>query len=210
MNIAIIGAGNMGSGLGKIWSENGHRITFSFSRDMGRLRTLAGSVSNARAETPAEAVKLSEVVLLSVRWPNVEEAIKAAGSLKGKIMIDCTNPIKPDLSGLEIGHSTSAAEEIARLAVGAKIVKAFNTAFAEIYHSGSRLFGTRMLSMFYCGDDAGAKAAVAQLIKDVGFEPVDCGPLTVARYLEPLALLMAHLGYVQGMGGRIGLSLIRR
>jgi len=210
MNIAVIGSGNMGSGLGKIWAKKGHKIIFSFSRDMARLTELAGSVPNARAATPAEAVQQSEVVLLSVRWANIEEAIKAAGSLKGKILIDCTNPLKPDLSDLAIGHTTSAAEEIAKLAVGAKVVKAFNTVFAEVYHSGSRLFGTRITTMFYCGDDVGAKTTVEQLIKEIGFEPIDAGGLRVARYLEPLAMLMIQLGYVKGMGTNIAMSLIRR
>lgn len=210
MNIAIVGSGNMGSGLGKIWAEKGHRVIFSFSRNVGKLIELAKTVPNGRAATPAEAVEMSDLVLLAVRWANVEEAIKAAGSLKEKIVIDCTNPLKEDISDLEIGHSTSAAEEIARMAKGAKVVKAFNTAFADIYHASSRLFGSRMPTMFYCGDDARAKKMVAQLINEIGFEPIDCGTLNIARYLEPLAMLLIQLGYSKGMGTRIALSLIRR
>lgn len=210
MNIAVIGCGKMGSGLGKIWAQKGHRVTFSFSRDMQKLKKFADSLPNAQAATPAEAVKQSDVVLLSVRWPNVEEAIGAAGTLEGKIVIDCTNPIKPDLSGLEIGHTTSAAEKIAEMSKGASVVKAFNTAFSEIYHSRSRLSGTRITTMFYCGEDTKAKETVAQLIREVGFEPIDCGPLIIARYLEPLAMLMVQLAYGQGMGNRLSLSLVRR
>lgn len=210
MNIAILGSGNVGSGLGKIWAKKGHNVVFSFSRDAGKLIELAKSVPNARAATPAEAVELSDIVLLSVRWANVKEAIKAAGSLREKIVIDCTNPLKEDISDLEIGHSTSAAEEIAGMAKGARVVKAFNTAFADIYQASSRLFGSRMPTMFYCGDEAKAKKMVAQLINEVGFEPLDCGTLNVARYLEPLAMLLIQLGYNRGMGTRIALSLIRR
>ncbi len=210
MNIGIIGSGNMGSGLGKIWARRGHQVIFSFSRDMNKLNELARSVPNSRAASPAEAVEQSEVVLLAVRWANVEEAIKAGGSFKEKVLIDCTNPLNPDLSDLAIGHTTSAAEEIARLAKEAKVVKAFNTVFAEVYHSSSRRFGTRMTSMFYCGDDVEAKATVEKLIKEVGFEPIDAGPLKVARYLEPLGMFMVQLGYVRGMGTNIALSLIRR
>ncbi len=210
MNIGIIGSGNMGSGLGKIWAKKGHKVIFSFSRDMKKLEDLAKSAPNAVAATPAEAVQKSDVVLLSVKWANIEEAVKAAGPLKGKIIIDCTNPLKPDSSDLAIGHTTSAAEEIAKLAEDANVVKAFNTVFAEVYRSHSRLFGTRITTMFYCGDNAEAKKVVEQLIKDIGFEPIDAGTLKIARYLEPLAVLLLHLGTVKGMGTNIALSLSRR
>lgn len=210
MNIAIVGSGNVGSGLGRIWAESGHQVIFSFSRDREKVDKLAKSVPNARAATAAEASALSTVILLSVRWPDVKQVLTEAGPLNGKTLIDCTNPLKEDLSGLIVGHTTSAAEEIARLAAGAHVVKAFNTAFAEVYHSPSRLFGSRMPTMLYCGDNAEAKSAVAQLIKEAGFEPVDGGPLTTARYLEPLAMLLIQLAYGRGMGTRICLSLMRR
>lgn len=210
MNIGIIGSGNMGSGLGKIWAEKGHSIIFSFSRDAAKLEALARSVPNARAGAPREAAEQSDVVLFSVRWASVEQAIEAAGPLKGKILIDCTNPLTLDADALIVGRTTSAAEEIAKRAPGAKIVKAFNTIFADIYQSPSRLFGSRRATMFFCGDDDDAKKTVSKLIMDVGFEPVDAGGLQVARYLEPLAMLMIHLGYVRGMGTNIGLSLISR
>jgi len=209
MKIGIIGSGNIGSGLGKIWAQKGHRIIFSFSRNQGKLKALADSVANASAGSPAEAVQQSEVILLSVRWGNLKEVLDKAGPLKGKIVIDCTNPLKPDLSELALGHTTSAAEEIANMVPGAKVVKAFNSVFADIYHSESRLFGSRMATMFYCGDD-GAKTIVARLIRETGFEPIDAGPLKSARYLEPLAMLMIQLGYGQGMGTNIALSMIRR
>lgn len=210
MNIGIIGSGNVGSGLGKLWVKKGHKVVFSFSRDPEKLKALAGADQNASAGSPAEAVQQSEVILLSVRWETVEEALKAAGPLRGKILIDCTNPLNPDLKGLAVGHTTSAAEEIARMAPGAMVVKAFNTVFAEIYHSDSRLFGSRMPTMFYCGDDGDAKTTVVKLIREIGFEPMDAGPLKSARYLEPLAMLMIQLGYGQGMGTNITLNLIRR
>jgi hypothetical protein len=210
MNIGIIGSGNIGSGLGKLWARKGHRVIFSFSRNTEKLKALAESVSNASAASPAEAVQQSEVILFSVRWGNLKEALDAAGPLQGKIVIDCTNPLNPDLKGLSIGHTTSAAEEIAGMVPGSKIVKAFNTVFADVYHSDTRLFGSRMPTMFYCGDDDGSKTIIAKLIKETGFQPVDAGPLKSARYLEPLAMLMIQLGYGQGMGTNIALNLIRR
>lgn len=210
MRIAIVGSGNVGGALGQIWARNGHHVIFSFSRDRQKLERLAGSVPSARAATPAEAVASSAVVLLSVRWADVKEAIASAGSLEGKILIDCTNPLKSDFSGLLVGHTTSAAEEIAKLAEGAFVVKAFNMSFAEIYQSPSRLFGSRMASMFYCGDNAESKAEVVKLIRETGFEPIDAGGITAARYLEPLAMLLIQLAYGTGMGTRIGISLMRR
>jgi 8-hydroxy-5-deazaflavin:NADPH oxidoreductase len=210
MNIGIIGSGSIGSSLGQIWARKGHQVFFSFSRDASKLDALAQSVPNSRACTPKEAAANSEVVLFAVRWANVAQAIEAAGSLQGKILIDCTNPLTPDMSDLAVGHTSSAAEEIAKLAPGAKVVKAFNTAFAQIYQSDSRFFGSRLPTMFYCGDDGSAKASVAHLIKEAGFEPLDSGPLKVARYLEPLAMLVIQLGYGIGMGANIAVTLIRR
>lgn len=210
MNIGIIGSGNMGSGLGRIWAIKGHSVIFSYSRSSEKLTTLASAIPNAKAGTPAEAVAQSDVVLLAVRWSNVPDALKQAGDLKGKVVIDCTNPLNPDMSGLALGHTSSAAEEIEKMAPGASVVKAFNTAFAQVYQEGNRLFGSRMATMFYCGDDAEAKSTVSRLINDIGFEPVDSGPLTSARYLEPLAMLVITLGYGQGMGTNIAMNLIRR
>ena len=210
MNIGIIGSGNMGCGLGSIWANKGHGVMFSYSRDRQKLELLAKSHTNASSGTPSEAVKYADIILLSVKWEVVEDAIRAAGPMDGKILIDCTNPLKPDLSDLALGHSTSAAEEIAGMAPGAKVVKAFNTVFAEVYHSENRLFGSRIPTMFFCGDDAEAKTAVIKLINDTGFLAVDSGPLTIARYLEPLAMLMIKLGYTQGMGTNIAMSLIWR
>ncbi|GAB4488452.1 MAG: NAD(P)-binding domain-containing protein [Thermodesulfovibrionales bacterium] len=210
MKIGIIGSGNMGKGLGTLWAKKGHQVFFSFSRDAEKLRNIAYGAPNATCGSPADAVKASDVILLSVRWTVVPEAITAAGPLDGKVLIDCTNPLLPDLSGLAIGHTTSAAEEIVKMAPGARVVKAFNTVFAEVYSSPSRLSGSRMSSMFFCGDDPEAKKDVLRLITDVGFQPIDCGGLLSARLLEPLAMLVIHLGYGMGMGTGIGLSLMRR
>jgi predicted dinucleotide-binding enzyme len=210
MNIGIIGSGNMGGGLGKLWANKKHRIIFSYSRDPEKLKALSESSANVKTGTPAEATEESEVILLSVRWETVKDALKLAGPMEGKILIDCTNPLSPDMSELAVGHTTSAAEEIAKMIPGSKVIKAFNTVFAEVYHSDSRMFGSRLPSMFYCGDDSGAKSTVAKLINDVGFKPIDAGPLKNARYLEPLAMLMIQFGYGQGMGTNIAIDLIRR
>ncbi len=209
MNIGIIGSGNMGGGLGRIWAQKGHAICFSYSRSRDKLNDLAASLPNASAGTPREAAQ-SDILLLAVPWSEVSAALAEAGPLDNRIVIDCTNPLKPDLSGLAVGHATSGAEEIAKMAPGARIVKAFNTAFAQVYQEQSRLFGSRRVTMFYCGDEPEARAVVAKLIMDTGFDPVDAGPLTSARYLEPLAMLMITLGYGLHMGSNIAVDLIRR
>ena len=210
MKIGIIGSGNVGSALGKIWGKNGHEIRFS-SRNPEKLKDLAESIGkNASYGLPEEASKFGEVIALAVPWGQAENAIKSAESLEGKILIDCTNPLKPDYSGLAVGGTTSAAEEVARLAPGAKVIKAFHTTFAALMQSESRMFGSINPTGFYCGDDAAAKAVVANLIQETGLEPLDVGPLANARYLEPLAMLMINLGFAQKMGTNIAIKLLRR
>ena len=209
MNIGIIGSGNVGKALGETWAKKGHEILFSYSRDLQKLRAYtAGLSGKASAGTPAEAVKFAEVILFAPPWPSVEEALRAAGPLKGKILIDCTNPVKPDLSGLAIGHSTSAAEEVARRAAGARVVKGFNTTGAE--NMKNPQFGSQRATMFICGDDAGAKSVVSGLARDAGFEVVDAGSLSIARLLEPLAMLWIHLAYGQRMGTGFAFTLLKR
>ena len=210
MKIGIIGSGNVGSALGKIWGKNGHKIRFS-SRNPEKLKALAESIgNNASYSLPKEAAEFGEIIALAVPWMQAESALKSAGSLNGKILIDCTNPLKPDYSGLAVGCTTSAAEVVASLAPGAKVVKAFHTTFAALMHSESRTFGDNNPTGFYCGDDALAKAVVSNLIRETGLEPVDAGPLSNARYLEPLAMLMINLAFAQKMGTNISIKLLRR
>jgi NADPH-dependent F420 reductase len=207
MNIGIIGTGNMGSGLGKLWASRGHKVMFG-SRDPEKAKALASSLgSDVSAGTIAEAAKSGEVILLATPWVATQEAIKAAGSLSGKILMDCTNPLTPEMS-LAVGFTTSGAEEISKWS-GAKVVKAFNTIFAQIIHSSPQ-FGSQNATVFYCGDDAAAKATVAGLINEIGFAAVDSGPLKNARYIEPLAGLVIQLGYGMGMGTNLAMTLIRR
>lgn len=210
MNIAIIGAGNVGGALGRRWAEVGHSITYGV-RDPNseRVRTLLAEIgSRARAVSIQDAAQSNEIIALAVPWGGAAEAVQAAGNLTGKILIDCTNPLAPDRS-LAIGHTTSAGEQVAAWATGAKVVKAFNT-------TGSRNmlntdFGAEQPSMFLCGDDSDAKQVVGRLAEEIGFDPVDCGGISIARYLEPLAALWIHLAYGQRMGGdRIAFRIIRR
>jgi predicted dinucleotide-binding enzyme len=208
MKIGIIGTGKMGGRLGQIWAEQGHQVMFSYSRDRAKLEALAQSVGiNASVGTPPEAAQFGEVILFVVPWGSVTDALTVAGSLAGKTVISCINPLKPDFSGLEVGTTTSAAEEIAKLSPGANIVEVLFP-FAEILQSETRQFGQHTPTQFYCGDDATAKAIVAQLIADVGLDPVDAGDLTSARYLEPTGMLLVKLAYELGMGTDLTLQLM--
>jgi NADPH-dependent F420 reductase len=210
MTIAIIGTGNVGSALGRAWGSKGHTIIFG-TRDplSGKVCELIESIgSNARATTISEAAASSEIILLAVHWPAAHDVIVAMGDLHGKIIIDPTNPVLPGLAGLAIGHTTSAAEQIAGWAPEATIVKAFNTTGAANMLDPD--YGSQRADMLICGDDDRAKSMVSQLAEDAGFVAVDAGPLTNARLLEPMALLWIYLAFRQGMGKDIAWGLLRR
>ena len=210
MNIGIIGTGNVGSGLGDIWAKQGHHVLFSFSKDMDQAREVAEAAgANARVGTPQEAVAFGEVVVLAVPWGAIDTALEQAGSLAGKILFTTVNALKPDFSGLEIGTTTSAGEEIARRAPGAVVVESLPVN-AEILHSSSRQFGAQSPTVFVVGDDANAKAVVTKLIEEAGMEPIDAGPLANARLIEPTGFLVAQLGYALGLGPNVALKLLRR
>lgn len=208
MNIGIIGAGNVGTGLAKHFIARGHAVMLSFSLDMDKLNATAAELG-ARVGTVAEAVQFADVVVLATPWTVTPDALRQTGSVQGKkIMWDCTNALKPDLSGLAIGTTTSGAEEIAKLAPWATVVKAIPP-FAQMLHSPSMLIGEHRAGVFVCGDDADARAIVAKLVDEIGAQPVDAGPLALARYVEPAAMLLVQLAYQQGFGARIGLSLLQ-
>jgi len=210
MQIGIIGAGHVGGALGTRWAQAGHQVIFGSrnpaSDDMRQLVAKAGPA--ARAASLKETVQAAELLLLSTPWKAAQSTIAGLGDLSGKVLIDALNPLLPDLSGLELGTTTSAAEQVARWAPGAKVVKAFNTVGYNIMANPA--FGADRPVMFYCGDDAGAKQTVRLLIDQLGFDAVDAGPLTQARLLEPFALLWISLAYAQGQGRDIGFKLLHR
>lgn len=201
MKVGIVGAGNMGSNLGNLFAKHGHEVMFSFSHDPQRIQqAVTNAGPNARSGTPEQAARFGDIVLLAVGWGAVKEALQATGSLDGKTLISCVNPLTPDFTGLVVGTTTSGAEEIAKLVPNAHVVEAFLNVFAGILQSGTMLFGADVPSVFYCGDDASSKSAVAKLITDIGLEPVDSGPLKNARFVEPTAMLVLQLGAFLGMG----------
>src|SRR5579864_900858 len=197
MKIAILGSGLMGAKLGTIFARAGHEVVFSYARSNEKLKKLAREAkSNARAGTPADAAQDADALLLAVHWSRVDDVLKQAGDLSGKVIVTCSLPMDAGNTKLMIGTTTSGAEELAKKVPRADVVCAFNTVPSEV------LFGVFEAkrkkdrpSLVYCGDDQKAKDVAAKLIHDAGFDPVDAGPLKIARYTEPFALLMAQLAY---------------
>jgi NADPH-dependent F420 reductase len=210
MKIAIIGAGNVGSTLGRAWAKKGHEVYFGVRhpQDDKTRQTIQSIGAKAQAGPVAEAAAFGQVVVLATPWHGTEAAVRAAGDLRGKTVIDCTNPLKSDGSGLEVGFTTSGAERVAAWAKGAKVFKAFNTTGSNNM-ADPVINGIRTV-MFVCGDDGAAKPAVLQLASDLGFEAVDAGNLEQARLLEPWAMLWISLAYRGGMGRDFGFALLRR
>jgi len=202
MRVGILGSGLMGGKLGTLFARAGHEVVFSYAHDMGKLKRLAQRAGNrARAGTPAEAAVDADALLLAVHWSRVPDVLRKAGDLSGKVLITCSLPMSQDDTRLVVAHTRSGAEVLARKARRARVVSAFGTVPSEV------LFGVfaarrkaRRPSLVYCGDDDRAKRVAARLIRDVGFDPVDAGPLSVARYAEPFTMLMARLAY-EGSGG---------
>jgi len=210
--VAVIGCGKVGRALGGWLATRGHRVWFS-SRNPESARSAAREAGDrAVASELAAAIDACELVLLTLPFEAAISALEPArGPLNGKVLIDVTNPITADHRALKIGHTTSGAEQIARAFPEARVVKAFNAVFAEVYaaRTPELKFARQPISIFYAGDDASAKARVAGLIGSLGFDAVDSGPLENARYLEPLSLLNIHLGRVLGNGTAIGFALTR-
>ena len=197
MRIGILGSGRMGGKLGTLFARVGHDVVFSYARSEQKLKRLARNAGKtARAGTPREATRDADAVLLAVHWSRVDDVLKQAGDLSGKIIVTCSLPMNADDTELVVAHDISGAEALAKMARRAKVVAAFGTVPSEVLFSvfEAKRRATRP-SLVYCGDDRDAKEAVAGLIRDVGFDPVDAGPLRIARHTEPFTLLIAQLAY---------------
>lgn len=189
MRIAIIGAGNVGRALEGGWKKKGHEVRFG------------------KRESNKDAAQWGEAVVLATPWPATKDAIAACGSLAGKVVLDATNPLLPNLSGLD--HSEgSGGERVASWAQGAQVVKIFNTTGFGNMQDSRYAAGKPM--MLYCGDDPAAKAVARQLAGDLGFDPIDFGPLSNARYSEAMAMTWIWLAIKGNVGRDIAFVLARR
>src|SRR2546426_1504710 len=197
MRIGILGSGLMGGKLGTIFARAGHEVVFNYARNEQKLDALARDAGGrSRAGTPGEAVREADAVLLAVHWSRVEDVLKQAGDLSGKVVVTCSLPMNDDNTGLVVAHTSSGAEELAKRIPKTRVVAAFNTVPSEVLFAvyEARRKASRP-SLVYCVDDRRGKELAAGLIRDVGFGPVDAGPLRIARYTEPFALLIGQLAY---------------
>ena len=197
MRIGILGSGLMGGKLGTIFARAGHEVVFSYSHSREKLERLARDTGgSARAGTPREAAQDADAVLVAVHWSRVDDLLRQAGDLSGKVVVTCSLPMNDDDTALVLAHTSSGAEALAKKAAGARVVSAFGTVPSEVlfavFDASER--GARP-SLVYCGDDEDAKQTAAQLIRDVGFDPVDAGPLKMARHAEQFTMLVAQLAY---------------
>jgi len=195
MKIAIIGSGNVGSALGTSLTKAGHAVTFT-ARDPEKVRQVATTAGAAVSASPAAAAAAADVIIIAVPYGAVTDvAAEIAPAVAGKVVIDATNPLKPDYSGLAT-DVTSGAEQIAAALPGATIVKAFNTLFAGV-QGNPEVHGTT-LDALYATDSEAAAATVAAIASSIGFRPVRVGPLAAARELEALAWLNIRLQVIAG------------
>jgi predicted dinucleotide-binding enzyme len=210
MKLAILGAGSVGSTLGKVWAKQGHTVIFGV-RDVNapKVQTLRTEIgTNAQAALLAEAVVQAEVVVLTVTWGAMPEVVKAIGKLDGKILLDCTNPLVGNQLNAALNLTQSGGEQVAAWFPSAKVVKIFNQIGWETMANPQ--YGTEPATMFYAGDDASAKQIAAQLAAELGFEPIDAGTLAASKFLETLASFWGQLAYGQGMGRNIAWRLLKR
>lgn len=209
MKIGILGGGSVGGTLGIVWTRHGHEIVFGVRQpdaaDMKEVLHQCGG--RARASGPQQAAAFGEVIVNALPWPATKGVLSKL-DLKGKIVLDCTNPLLPGLDGLELGTTTSGAEQVAQWAPGSRVVKIFNTTGSN--NMENPYYDGRPIPMFYCGDDAAAKKTAQALAAEIGFEPVDAGPLSTARLLEPLAMLWIRMAYQGGFGREFAFQIVKR
>ncbi len=191
MKVAVIGTGNVGGALGTALSRAGHEVVFA-ARDEAKVADLANTARAASAASPSEAVAAADVVVLAIPFTAVESvASEIAGVVAGKVVVDTTNPLKPDYSGLSTVGGPSGAERIAALLPGAAVVKAFNTMFASI-QANPTAHG-QVLDALFATDSEAAAGVVTELAASIGFRPVKVGPLAAATELEAMAWLNIRL-----------------
>jgi predicted dinucleotide-binding enzyme len=212
MRVGILGSGLMGAKLGTIFARAGHEVVFSYARSERRLRRLAReALGHARAGTPAEAAREADALLLAVHWSRVDDVLRQAGDLSGRVILTCSLPMNAGNTRLVVAHTSSGAEALARKVPRAGVVCAFNTVPSEVLFGVFEARRRRARpSLVYCGDHAGGKRVAARLIRDAGFDPVDAGPLRIARYTEPFALLVARLAYEESGSPELAYRFERR
>jgi 8-hydroxy-5-deazaflavin:NADPH oxidoreductase len=209
MKITILGSGNMAAAFVRQLSAAGHQVRVT-GRNLAKLTELARQYHGVERLEPRAAAQDADAVIVATPYEAAADALRSLGDLRGKVVIDITNPLTPDYMGLTIGHDTSAAEQIAQATPGAEVVKGFNTLFAQILAAGADLGGSRKATVFLASDSERARQTAKALAESMGFETLDAGPLKNARYLEPLAALNIYFGYGAGMGTTVAPAWLRK
>ena len=197
MKVLVIGAGNMGAGFVKQLAAAGHQVSVT-ARDIAKAQAVAQQFG-ATAVLAHDAASAADAVVVATPYGEAAAALRSVGAQAGTVVIDITNPLTPDYMGLTLGHSTSAAEEIAQAVPGIEVVKGFNTVFAQVLAAGASLDGQKV-TVFLASDSERAKQTAKALAESMGFTTMDAGGLKNARYLEPLAGLNIYFGYGAGLG----------
>lgn len=209
MKVTVIGAGNMGAAFVKQLTRAGHQVSVT-ARSPEKAQAVAAANAGASAIAAANAAAQADVIVLATGYDDAVSALKSVGNLSGKVVIDITNPLTADYMGLTLGHSTSAAEEIARAVPEAEVVKAFNTVFAQVLSDGADFGDGQTVPVFVASDSERARQTAKALAESMGFKTVDAGGLKNARYLEPLAGLNIYLAYGAGLGTSIAPTWIHK
>lgn len=207
MKIGIIGAGNVALKLTKLLANADHEV-FVGSRAPHNEDKIFEYSKNVRIGSIPEAANFGEIVIVAIPYPAVEEVLLSVSeTLSGKIVIDATNPLNDDWSPIVLPEG-SAGEKVALLLPESKIVKAFNTIFADVMDKASDFEGKR-ITAFYCGDDKSANKIVGALLKQIGFQPIEAGEMKNAHYLEAMAHLNIHLAVAMKGGTNAAFNYIR-
>jgi len=208
MKVLVIGAGNMGAGFVKQLAAAGHQVSVT-ARDIAKAQAVAQQFG-ATAVPADNAASGTDAVVVATPYNEAVAALRSVGAQNGSVVIDITNPLTPDYMGLTVGHSTSAAEQIAQAVAGAEVVKGFNTVFAQVLAAGADFGGGQKVTVFLASDSERAKQTAKSLAESMGFQTMDAGGLKNARYLEPVAGLNIYFGYGAGLGTGIAPAWIRK
>lgn len=212
MKIAIIGAGKVGRTLGRRWAEVGHEVMFGVRNhhDEKTKKLLSEMLGHAAAGSNEMSAQWAEIIVLTTPWNATEQAIKQCRDLTGKIVLDCTNPVKLGATDemLELGYDTSAGEMVAKWAKGAAVFKSLNQVGWEVM--ADPVLEDRKAAMFFAGPDGPGRQTVSDLIADLGFEVFHIGDITLSRLLEPLGMTWIHTAFTMGMGRDWAFSVVRR
>jgi predicted dinucleotide-binding enzyme len=210
MRIGILGTGRVGQALGQGWLAAGHEVTFGTRQDLDQRRQELTELLGqpVTTVTQEQCIAQSEALVLAMPWPAAQELIQQIADDQGPILIDCLNPLKPDLSGLVVPAGSSTAEILQQSVPHVPVVKAFNCAssgtLADPAYPGTQP------TMLFCGNDEPSKKIVGNLIEEIGFEGVDVGNLSMAHHLESLALLTIKMSIKHRWGANCALKILTR